>query len=454
MKAVALFLKLVPYWAPVLFLASCIRPNNEAFEAPPDLAQVKTDFTDTFSVGLETYRLDSIRTGGIEYLMAGKYEDDILGLVSCESYFQFLPPSYPLAYPAGIIESSIEASVSLRFDYTYGLVPETLDTYSLHRLSENLSGDKTWYSETAGPAYENQPLMVTDSALRDKRILTIKANALGREIMEKLKNRGSFQNDVQFLSEFRGFALKSKNTYGYVARFDLRDSAGFPPGFLQIRYKRQVDGAEKQENIIFRTNNSTVQYYRIKPDYTGKDWAGIPSGGGLKVQNGSSGYAALQAGTSLAIKLRIPGILSWAASQKKKLKIFKAVLEIEPEAPTTGFNLLPPPATLRISSRSDYHNPQGGTINQIVFNDDRIFSLQQANQSLTQALSQPSAQLFSYNATTRKYTCTITRHIQEITDGRQSSTNLNLFAGDLVSTVNRMLLKPEKVKLKVFYYSF
>jgi hypothetical protein len=452
LKALISFLKLVPFWAPVLFLASCISPNNEAFEAPPDLAQVKTDFIDTFSIGLETYRLDSIRTGGIEYLMAGKYEDGILGPVSCESYLQFLPPSYPIAYPDGIIESSIEASVSLRFDYTYGLVPETLDTYALHRLTENLSGDKTWYSESAGPAYEIQPLMVTDSALRDKRILTIKANALGREIMNKLKTKGSYQNDVQFLSDFKGFALKSKNTYGYVARFDLRDSSGFPPGFLQIRYKRLVDGAEKQENILFRTNNTTVQYYRIKPDYTGKAWAGIPPGGGLKAQNGE--YAALQAGTSLAIKLRIPGILSWAASQKKKLKVFKAVLEIEPEAPQTGFNLLPPPATIRISSRSDYHNPQGSSINQIVFNDDRIFSLQQANQSLAQALSQPSAQLFGYNATTRKYACTITRHIQEITDGKQSSTELNLFAGDLVSTVNRMLLKPEKVKLKIFYYSF
>jgi hypothetical protein len=54
LKALISFLKLVPFWAPVLFLASCISPNNEAFEAPPDLAQVKTDFIDTFSIGLES----------------------------------------------------------------------------------------------------------------------------------------------------------------------------------------------------------------------------------------------------------------------------------------------------------------------------------------------------------------------------------------------------------------
>lgn len=452
MKRLPLILKLVSLWAPFLFLASCIGPNNEAFEAPPDLSQVQTEFTDTFSIAMETYRLDSVNTGGREYLMAGKYEDGILGPVSCESYFQFLPPSYPLVYPAGIIENSIEASIALRFDYTYGLLPETLDTYTLHRLTENLSGDVTYFNNTPPPAYESQPFTATDSAARDKRILTIRANALGREIMDKWKTLGSFQNDVQFLGLFKGFALKSKNTYGYAARFDLRDSAGFPPGFLQIRYKRQVDGAEKQENIIFRTNNATAQYYRIRPDYSGKDWASIPANGGLNVKNGLSGYAALQAGTALAIKLRIPGVFSWVAAREKKLKVFKAVLEIEPEAPAAGINLLPPPPSIRISSRQDYQNPQTGFMDQVVFNDDRIFSLQQAGQSLAQAMAQPSAQFFSYNSTTRKYTCVITRHIQNMADGKQNSSSLNLYAGDLVNSINRMLVKPGNVKLKVFYY--
>ncbi len=439
------------FWAPALFLASCIRPNNEAFEAPPDLSQAQTEFLDTFSVEMETYRLDSINTSGREYLMAGKYDDGVLGPISAESYFQFLPPSYPIGYPSDIIETSIEGTISLRFDYTYGLVPDSLDRYSLHWLTENLSGDKTYYSDSRPPAYNPQPFVVTDSAKRDRRILALNANNLAREIMTKWKTWGSFQNDAQFLNEYKGIALKSKNTVNYVARFDLRDSAGFPPGFFQIRFKRLVDGAERQENLIFRTNPSSVQYYQIKPDYAGKDWANIPLNGGLNITNTSSQYAVIQAGSSLAIKLKIPGLLSWAKSQQKDLKIFKAVLEISPED-AGPINLLPLPTNIRISNREDYQNPQNGFLSQVIFNDDRIFSLQQAQLTLNQAFLQPSAQLFPYNTTTKKYTCTITRHVQEIVDGSRTSTSFNLFASELVNTVNRMLLRRGNVKLKVFYY--
>lgn len=437
---------------PALFFSACISSNREAFEAPPDLTQTKTDLIDTFSISMKTYRFDSINTAGKEYLFAGSYQDLFLGKISAESYFQVLPASYPLVFPDSIIENTETATFSFRYDYTIGLIPDTLEKFALHRLTQSLSGEKSYFSNSDATPYEPDTFATTLKAKVDKRILSISSPKMASALMAQWKAWGSFTSDAQFLGAFKGFAFKAIDPKPYyICRFDLRDSAGFPPANLQLSFKRVVDGVEKTETISFRTNASTAQYFRVKTDFSGKPWENIPDNTGLSTSQ-TSGYAIVQAGVGFALKIEIPGVYSWAKSQTKKIKVFKAELVIEPEKPANIRGGINPPNLIRLSNRVDFQMPEDRFRNQVIYNDNQIFAFLQVNRSLAEAFASSSSQYFEYNSTVNSYKCNITRHVQAMVDGIETSSSINVFPVEFLNSFNTMLIKPQNVKLKVFYY--
>jgi hypothetical protein len=151
----------------------------------------------------------------------------------------------------------------------------------------------------------------------------------------------------------------------------------------------------------------------------------------------------------LATKVGIPGLLSWKAKQTKKIKVFKAELEVKPD----DGGSLPVPEFLKISSRKDYYNPNERDFSTVVFNDEEIFSLlQQGISSREAAKTQSIAQVFSYTTTSNVYKCNITTYIQDVMDGKSTSPFFNLYSAQWGTTVNRMLLSKGSVKLKIYYY--
>ena len=443
---------MAPVLVSTLFFAGCIKPNNEAFEAPPDLSETTTEFIEILPETQETYLIDSLNTTGRQILLVGKYDDGAVGSVSCNGYFQFLPEGYPQTYPANLDPdsiSSIKATLSLRYTYEYGgEINGPPDQFGLYRLTQSLDGDKSYYSNSTPPAHEPEPFFKTETGKRTKRMIELNADSFGKEIFKFWKDQGVLKNDKQFLETFKGFALKSlKNAK--ITRFDLRDSSGFPPSFLVISYYVKEDNVPVKKVLKFRTNSSTVQFYTISPDYTGIDWSKIISKKGLPASE-SGGKTAVQAGTGLTTKIEIPGIAEWKNKQVKKIKIFKAILEIKPENLVSTFR---PPDFLKINMQKEYYNPDESDLDKIVFNDEIIFSiLQSTNNTYQTAKRLQAAQVFEFNSSKSVYSCNITRHIQAIVDGSVTSTHFNLYSAEWGSTVNRVLIPKGNVKLKIFYF--
>ena len=447
---------LVTFLIPALFFAGCISPNNKAFEAPPDLTEANTEFVDTFSTYLETYRFDSLNSTGRQILLAGKYNDASIGEIECNSYFQLLPESYPLKYPDSLVGNFESATLTLRYDYTYYRNDE--DTFGLYKITENLNGDKSYYSNSAPAPFNNNepPYLSTENARREGRFIFIDAQKLGQEIFDKWKIDQTFSNDRQFLDNYlRGFVFKSLKPNSGLTRFDLKDSSGFPPATLVISYRNTEDGVSVRKELKFRTS-SAVQYYTINQTYSGP-WANLQAKTGLSA-NETNGSSLVQAGGGLATKVTIPGIFSWKANQTKKIKIFKAELEITPNL-GLGETTLDPPDFLRINMRPDHNIPNEADLSSVIFNDARIFSLLQQNvPSVAAAKTVQSTQIFQYESDGKVYRCNITRHLQDIIEGVSNSSSFNLYSAEWGNTFNRMFLRQGNnqlkgsVRLKIFYF--
>ena len=432
-----------------LFFGGCIKDEGIAFDSPSDLQTARTDYVDTFSVSMETFRMDSLMSNAREFVLAGTYEDGILGKVSAEGYFQFLPESYPQVCPDSILDEYTRATLILNNGTAYGKFG--LDQFGLYRLSQNLDGDRSHYSGESPPLYESQPYLSTLNASRTDKNIRVDAGKLGKEIISFWKEKKTLTDDQQFLERFKGFAIKSLDSVPQVTRFDLQYRNDAAPAFLQVYYRVKRGNEIPEEKVLrFRTDRSTVHYYSILPDYNGKPWAGISSGGSVTAAE-ANGNAVVQEGGGLCTKLRIPGIISWKNSLNRKVKIFKAELEIKPNEPSS----LAPPDFLRISSREDFQNPDEGNLAQSVLNESQVLSLlQQGYPSREVAGKALASRLFAYDQSRNSYRCNITGHIQDILDGKQNSESLNLYGSQWTISVNRMVLNPGSVKLRLYYFPF
>ena len=446
MKRIFLWLTLS---VPALFFGGCIRDEGFAFEAPDDLASVKTEYVDTFSVSMETFRMDSLLSSGREFVLAGTYEDGALGKISAEGFFQFLPESYPQVCPDSILDEYTRATLILNNSKPYGKFGT--DQFGLYRLTENLDGDRSHYSGETAPAYETTPYLNTLHASRTEKTIRVDASQLGREIIAFWKEKKSLTDDQQFLEKWKGFALKSLDSVAQVTRFDLQYSDDAAPAFLQVYYRVKRGAEVPEEKVLrFRTNRSSVQFYSFRPDYSNTSWAGIPANGGLPSQQ-SNNMAVVQEGGGLCTKLRFPGLMSWKAARNQKIKVFKAELEIKPQDPSS----LAPPDFLRISSREDYQNPLESDLSQAVLNDTQVLILmQQGYPSRETAAQALASRLFAYDAVHNVYRCNITGHVQDWLDGKKIGNCLNLYGSQWTISVNRMLLPAGSVKLRLYYFPF
>lgn len=260
-----------------------------------------------------------------------------------------------------------------------------------------------------------------------------------------------FHNDQHFLSYFHGFELSSPNN-GRVTRFDLRDSATtiITSGFY-VYGKETTDGVTSDVSYYFKVNTGTVQFYNIAVTRTGP-WANLQPKKGLP-SSVTDNRAAVQCGTALATKIRMPGLDSWIKSAGN-IKIFSAELLIKPDLGTT----FTPPDYLRISSQESYLSDVPNA--SIVYNDANILLLQKADPSINLsrdgAKQYSASRVFSYNSTANEYRCNITTHIQDVVDGSITQGHFNLYASDISTSLRQMLItkSPDKqnLKLRVYYY--
>ena len=432
-----------------LFFESCIKSEYKPFETPPDLTNAEKTLVDTFTLNLETYGIDSLNSSWKNYLFAGGFKSQ-LGTISTKSYFQYLPQTFNLPYPTDtlIIDSTV---MLFRETANYGDFKDTIG-FRLRELSENLDGDRSYYTFDTFTKVHADSLYVFGDTNKINYTYRFPIHKLGKRIMADWKAKGSFKNAADFQSKFHGFELTYPNP-SRISRFDMANisTSVITSGFY-VYCHTVVKGTKTPRVYYFQANTGLPQFYHIETTREGY-WASLPPYGGLPATNVGS-QVAVQAGTALAVKIKVPGLAAWSKNLPGKIKIFKAELYIKPNA---GVTILPP-EYLRISSQTGYYsqvNPETA-----VYNDANIQSLLSLNaaSNLTKAGAKlyASALVFPYNPVSGEYKCNITSYVQDVVDGRVTTDDLNLYSQEMGSSLNELIITKtadqSNLRLKVFYY--
>ena len=151
------FLKLLTVIITLMVIISCSADaEDENLVAGEDFTgtNIRVLSIDTFSVKLSTMKFDSITTSTSERLLVGKYQDDDMGIANTSTYIQVSPSSYYLDNDA-ILDS---VGLVLGYDTYYYNDTTQVATLNIHKLTDKMSSDDTFFYNTTETAYETTPL--------------------------------------------------------------------------------------------------------------------------------------------------------------------------------------------------------------------------------------------------------------------------------------------------------
>ncbi|MFD2541443.1 hypothetical protein ACFSSB_03865 [Lacinutrix gracilariae] len=139
----------------LIFVISC-SSEEETLLAGKDFTDtdIRVLSIDTFSVQLSTIKFDSITTSTEERLLIGQYEDVDMGVINTASYFQLSPSTYTLNNDA-VLDS---VGLILGYDTYFYNDTTQVSTINIHKLTDKLRTDDTYFYNTSSFGYEDTPL--------------------------------------------------------------------------------------------------------------------------------------------------------------------------------------------------------------------------------------------------------------------------------------------------------
>jgi hypothetical protein len=125
-------------------------------------SNVRVLVLDTFSVKLSTFKFDSINTSDSERLLVGKYNDEYLGAIECNSYFELSAATTEDATaPYTLPNDATLDSVALILGYDHYFYNDTtlVSHINVHLLNEKVEPEDDAFFNTSELEYDSLPLV-------------------------------------------------------------------------------------------------------------------------------------------------------------------------------------------------------------------------------------------------------------------------------------------------------
>ncbi len=270
-------------------LFSCEDPSRLGIDLIDDDDDLAVLFTE-IELDSKVVQLDSINTTNRGTMMTGDHTDSDFGNLKVQSYLRLLPPSTNPNIPENVLEAD-SVKMDLRFNYFFGQSFPVPHQLSVHKLSEQLETNFTYYSFNSTPF---EPVSVIDTTFivsEPDTLLSFDLEAIKDELFLALKDYKTDSAGVaDFLEQFKGMTLISGPTSNAVLGFNIASN-------------------ESNITLYYTTNDSIVNsvritystyYNQISPDFAGTELDGIEL---LTDFSPVSGKSYLQTGTGLAPKV-------------------------------------------------------------------------------------------------------------------------------------------------------
>ncbi|MEZ5072872.1 MAG: DUF4270 family protein [Bacteroidales bacterium] len=268
------------------------------------------------------------RTSGQGAMVVGSYQDEELGLIQCESYFQVVMPT-----TYSIHEDEIFDSISLVLTYNENYYGDTLSLqeYDLFPLTESLDSDDDGasynISETAFGSDAVGTIRFRPRPVKNDSLSMLLDPALGQSMFDYMTGETSGEDGpsvTEFKEIYPGFVLMPRNSDGnLVLGFTANDST------LYLKIHTHLDGLQTTvQTYILPLTSRTLQYNRIRCDWSKNPALGGLKGDSLLPSSASGDRTFVQSGLGLYTKISFPGLAM--AIEPANSIMFSALLSLEP----------------------------------------------------------------------------------------------------------------------------
>lgn len=427
---------------------------------------------------------DSLRTSNhftdrTKRLLVGSYNDPAFGFTVTEGYTQIIPNNPEVVKPVSSVYDSV--SLVLNFDlYHYGSTNPSLETYSVHELTEQLThrGGKDYYNfstVTYDPIKLGEKSLQLSAERLDSMInrsdttvtLTIPlANEYGERLFNAWDNADNVFKDFQkFSSLIKGLAIVGGAANQKVVGFSVGSASK-----VVLHYHTTTDTLTYDFLI-----SNVVSSSNISIDRSGTDLSSLSTPYQEFIPSNTN-KRYIQSGVPLATKLDLSAFTDYFSSFNNKVTINSAELSISAIDVPGDFS---PPGNLYIqvlasnnrlkkfrSTEVDttnlrfYSNPSFALTNGLQgiatseINADSVYSVM--------ADSEQEFSSLSYDSESKTYKGFITLFMQELTQNetdeesnitKSKFTSLVLYPGSpyAAKSINRVGFDKSNLKLKIYY---
>ena len=303
----------------LIFFASCKKVPNIGSTLQPNSSYIKVDFTGKQNIVAESERIDSLSTKSASFSLVGDLNDPIFGNSNLSFYTQIGLTSNSIKWGEGATTDSIVLQMIYSGYYGDTLTPLTLKVYE---VTENMSGDSTYYSnkslaygeELANYTFSPGPRTrsnIDDDTLSAAVVRIPINNVLGDRF---ISNENQFSSNSAFMNYFKGLYVSCEptNGTGSICYFNLLNTKSY----LRIYYHNDYDTVFYDFNV----SDKYIRFNHFEHDY---NTATNPI---VFDDTTNSQYLYVQSTAGVRARLTFPNIAQWAKDMNTNVLINEAKL--------------------------------------------------------------------------------------------------------------------------------
>jgi len=319
------FIKLFAVITIIMVVISCSTDTEyDSLVAGEDFTgtNIRVLSIDTFSVTLSSMKFDSITTSTSGRLLIGQYNDNDMGIINTSAYVQAIPSAYYLSNDA-VLDS---VGLILGYDTYYYNDTTQVATLNIHKLTDKMTTDDTYFYNTTETAYENTPLLSTTyvpTPSNDSLYVTL-PYVFGEELFNGIRDN-LITDQESLYQQLKGLTIQpGADDNGSIIGFSTDSGESYLRFYYTI-----PDEVETDEYTYDMTINT--YYNHIESDVTGLPLDAISSQEDNLTSAESGHISYNQAGTGYVTRIEFPSIKDLYNIDGEGT-ILEATLYIEPNS--------------------------------------------------------------------------------------------------------------------------
>lgn len=327
-------------------LTSCYKNDIQFGNNFTDNSYTRIVSVDTVTPEMSTVILDSFITNGSTTLMAGKYNDQLMGKVEAKTFLQFSHPDTTSVDVDAIYDSLVVIFPSAGYHYGDSTKYQTFSVYQLkddiaYTYASNLYNT----SDIAQKPFSLGSVTTKYCSTSGDSLQIRLSDDLGEVFMGLLKQEDDrIRSETNFLDYFKGICLRVNSTdSGSVCAFD--GSAG------KIKMKLFYHTSNPfpvLHTVTFVNNNVSYQFNQIKADRSKSLLKDVVPGGNDVSSSSLNDAGYTQSGTGVLLKLTFPSLRN-LLQVSSVVQLLDAQIIIKPVTGTYDATNLRLPSSLHLA---------------------------------------------------------------------------------------------------------